>query len=165
MRRARQVNGRANAVKLKLGEKVMLALVVLIVIAAFGKTFMQARSGQPALVRDYYEWTDAGLKGQASYGKFGCNNCHRTMGVGEMGVAPVLDGEGTRRTRDWLQRYFENPLSLVPGSAHDGRFGPDFRALGEQERHQLMEFLFGLKAGPGSPNFPTPPPEATRKRP
>jgi len=48
-------------VKLKLGEKVMLALVVLIVIAAFGKAYMQSRSGQPALVRDYYEWTALGM--------------------------------------------------------------------------------------------------------
>lgn len=142
----------------------MLALVVLIVIAAFGKAFMQSRSGQPTLVRDYYEWTDAGLKGQALYGKSGCNNCHRTMGVGEMGVAPVLDGEGTRRTRDWLQRYFENPLSVVPGSAHDGSLGPDFRELTVQDRQHLMEFLFGLKAGPGSPNFPTPPSDTAAKR-
>lgn len=164
MQRATQFNDRAHAVKLKLGEKVMLALVVLIVIAAFGKAYKQSRSGQPAPLRDYYEWTEAGLKGQAVYGKRGCNNCHRTLGVGEMGVAPVLDGEGTRRSLDWLRRYFENPLSLVPGSAHDGRFGPDFRALGEQERNQLVEFLFGLKAGPGSPNFPRPPPEATRQR-
>ena len=122
------------------------------------------RATGPAQVRDFYEWTEAGLKGQALYGKLGCNNCHRTMGVGEMGVAPVLDGEGTRRTRDWLQRYFENPLALVPGSAHDGHLGPDFRVLPDRDRHRLTEFLFGLKAGPASPNYPRPPSDAQAKR-
>ena len=150
--------------KLKLGEKLMFGFAVLVVAAALAKGLMQPRVSGPAQLRDYYEWTEAGLEGQALYGRLGCNNCHRTMGVGEMGVAPVLDGEGTRRTRDWLQRYFENPPALVPGTAHDGSLGPDFRLLGAQERHQLTEFLYGLKAGPASPNFPTPPGDAPARR-
>jgi cbb3-type cytochrome oxidase cytochrome c subunit len=152
-------------VKPKLGEKVMFGLTALIAVAAVGKTVMQSRAGGPAEVRDYYEWTEAGLKGQAMYGKLGCNNCHRTLGVGEMGVAPVLDGSGTRRTRDWLARYFENPMSMVPGSAHDGRLGPDFRLLAPEQRHVLTEFLFGLKAGPASRNYPRPPTGVAGSRP
>jgi cbb3-type cytochrome oxidase cytochrome c subunit len=144
-------------VKLKLGEKVMFGAAVLIAVAAVGKTVMQARATGPAQVRDFYEWTEAGLEGQAMYGQLGCNNCHRAMGTGEIGVAPVLDGEGTRRTRDWLARYFENPTALVAGSAHDGHLGPDFRRLPAEQRHVLVEFLFGLKAGPASPNYPRPP--------
>ena len=143
--------------KLKLGEKVVFGLAVLVAVAAVGKTVMQARVAGPAPVRDFYEWTEAGHKGKALYGQFGCNNCHRAMGVGEIGVAPVLDGEGTRRTREWLERYFQNPTAVVAGSAHDGHLGPDFRDLAAEERHLLKEFLFGLKAGPASPNYPTPP--------
>ena len=142
---------------LKRGEKVMFALAGLVVVAAFGKTFMQVRSSDPSTVRDFYEWTEAGLAGQARYGSLGCNNCHRAMGTGEIGVAPVLDGQGTRRTREWLVRYFENPTSLVPGSAHDGHLGPDFRLLAAEDRSVLVAFLFGLKAGPASPNYPVPP--------
>jgi len=142
-------------VKLKLGEKVMFGMAVLVAVAAVGKTVMQARA--PAQVRDFYEWTPAGIEGQATYGRMGCNNCHRAMGTGEIGSSPVLDGEGTRRTREWLVRYFENPTSVVPGSAHDGHLGPDFRRLSADERHVLIEFLFGLKAGPASPNYPRPP--------
>ena len=141
--------------KLKLGEKVMFGVAVLVAVAAVGKTVMQARA--PAQVRDFYEWTEAGLEGQAMYGKLGCNNCHRAMGTGEIGSSPVLDGEGTRRTRDWLTRYFDNPTSVVPGSAHDGHLGPDFRRMPAEQRHVLIEFLFGLKAGPDSPNYPKPP--------
>ena len=150
--------------KLKLGEKVMFGMSVLVAVAAVGKTVMQSRATGPAQVRDFYEWTEAGLEGQAMYGQLGCNNCHRAMGVGEIGVAPVLDGEGTRRTRDWLERYFENPTSVVPGSAHDGHLGPDFRRLAAEQRHVLKEFLFGLKAGPASPNYPTPPTAAVGPR-
>lgn len=144
--------------KLKLGEKVMFGVAVLVVIAAVGKGVMQSRAANSApQVRDFYEWSEAGLKGKALYGQLGCNNCHRAMGVGEIGHAPVLDGEGTRRTRDWLRRYFDNPLSLVPGSAHDGHLGPDLRTLSADDRHLLAEFLFGLKAGAASPNYPRPP--------
>lgn len=142
----------------------MFALAGLVAVAAVGKGVMQFRSDAPPQARDHYEWTEAGLNGKALYGKLGCNNCHRAMGVGEVGHAPVLDGEGTRRTREWLQRYFNNPLSVVPGSAHDGHLGPDFRAMAEPERVLLIEFLFGLKAGPASPNYPRPPSDAPAKR-
>lgn len=143
--------------KLKFGEKVMFGIAALLAVAAVGKTVMQSRAEGPAHVRDFYEWTVAGLEGKALYGQLGCNNCHRVMGVGEVGLAPVLDGEGTRRQRDWLVHYFESPTSVVPGSAHDGHLGPDFRRLAPEQRIVLIEFLFGLKAGPASPNYPTPP--------
>jgi len=135
----------------------MFGLALLVVVAALGKGVMQSRAAAPPQLRDHYEWTEAGLAGHALYRSLGCHNCHRALGVGEIGHAPVLDGTGTRRTRDWLKRYFENPLQLVPGSAHDGHLGPDFRALAADERRLLAEFLFGLKAGPASPNYPRPP--------
>jgi cbb3-type cytochrome oxidase cytochrome c subunit len=151
-------------VKLKLGEKLMFGFAVLVAIAAVGKGVMQMRATEPGKPRDYYEWNDAGLQGHALYRRMGCNNCHRAMGVGEIGVAPVLDGEGTRRTRAWLDQYLTDPVSLVPGSAHDGRLGPDFRQLAPEQRRLLAEFLFGLKANPGSPNYPTPPAALTGPR-
>ena len=140
---------------LKTGEKVMFGLSILVAVAAVGKGVMTARS--PAAPREYYEWSDAGLQGHALYRQMGCNNCHRTLGVGEIGVAPSLDGSGTRRTLAWLERYLEDPAAQVPGSAHDGRLGPDFRRLAPGERLLLAAFLFGLKSNPGSPNYPTPP--------
>lgn len=143
--------------KLKRGEQMMFGLAVLVAVAALGKAVVQSRAAMPQQPRDYYEWTEAGLRGHALYRESGCHNCHRAMGVGEVGIAPVLDGEGTRRTRDWLQRYLEDPQALVPGSAHDGRLGPDFRRLEGAQRQLLVEFLSGLRAGPASPNYPKPP--------
>jgi mono/diheme cytochrome c family protein len=143
--------------RLKFGEKVMFGFAILVAIIAVAKGVRQIAAGQPAQPRDYYEWTDAGLAGHALYRQMGCNSCHRAMGVGEIGAAPVLDGEGTRRTMTWLADYFRNPGALVPGTAHDGSLGPDFRKLSEEERRLLVAFLFGLKANPGSPSYPTPP--------
>src|SRR5512145_54520 len=115
--------------RLKLGEKVMFGFAALIAVAAVAKGVKQMRSVEPHKPRDYYEWTQAGLAGHALYRRMGCNSCHRALGVGEIGVAPVLDGEGTRRTLAWLERYLEEPGVLVPGTAHDGSLGPDFRQL------------------------------------
>jgi cbb3-type cytochrome oxidase cytochrome c subunit len=142
---------------LKLGEKLMFGFAALVAVAAVAKGIKQMRAHDPAKPRDYYEWTQAGLDGHAVYRRMGCNNCHRAMGTGEIGVAPVLDGEGTRRTLDWLERYLQDPGTVVPGSAHDGRLGPDFRRLSTEERAALAAFLFGLKSNPGSPNYPVPP--------
>jgi cbb3-type cytochrome oxidase cytochrome c subunit len=139
---------------LKLGEKLMFGFAALVAVAAVGKGVMTTRGSPPP--REYYEWTEAGLQGHALYRSLGCNSCHRTLGVGEIGVAPSLDGSGTRRTLEWLERYFEDPGAAVPGSAHDGRLGPDFRELDPGERRLLAAFLFGLKSNPGSPNYPRP---------
>jgi hypothetical protein len=42
--------------------------------------------------------------------------------------------------------------------------GPDFRELKAEERAALAAFLYGLKANPGSPNYPTPPVAGTGKQ-
>ena len=99
-------------------------------------------------------------RGTPCTGAWAATVCHRALGVGEIGVAPVLDGEGTRRTKEWLAAYFQDPASLVPGTAHDGSLGPDLRRLGDRERELVVAFLAGLRANPGSPNHPRPPPEA-----
>jgi cbb3-type cytochrome oxidase cytochrome c subunit len=151
-------------IKLKLGEKLMFGFAVLLAIAAVGKGIKQMRAHDPAKPRDYYEWTQAGLDGHYVYRSMGCHNCHRAMGVGEIGHAPVLDGVGARRTQDWLERYFRDPGTLVPATAHDGHLGPDFRKLSNEQRAGLVAFLYGLKANPGSPNYPVPPGELDKPR-
>lgn len=148
---------------MKLGEKVIFGLSLLILVAAVGKGVRFLTAEGPRKPRNYYEWTEAGLAGHTLYRRMGCNSCHRALGVGEIGVAPVLDGEGTRRSAEWLAEYFRDPAALVPGTAHDGSLGPDLRGLSDTERENLVAFLVGLKANPGSPNYPFPPPEAVVK--
>jgi len=143
--------------KWKLGEKLTFGFAALVLLAALARGFRQMHEHEPSKPRDYYEWSQAGLDGHALYRRMGCNSCHRAMGVGEVGVAPVLDGEGTRRSREWLERYLQDPGAVVPHTAHDGSLGPDFRQLAPEERAALAAFLMGLKANPGSPNYPVPP--------
>lgn len=135
----------------------MFAFAAVVVVLAVTKGLRHVAGERPFPVRDYYEWSEAALEGHKVYRRLGCNSCHRAMGVGEIGVAPVLDGEGTRRSLEWLQAYFDDPASIVPGTAHDGSLGPDLGALAASERRLLSAFLFALKANEGSPNYPVPP--------
>jgi len=133
---------------------VSAVLTVMAVLMVAGRT---SNSDKPHPPRDYTEWTEDALQGYELYKRKGCNSCHRVLRVGENGVAPVLDGEGTRRSRDWLRAYFDNPPSIVPGTAHDGSLGPDFRVLGGEKKQLLVAFMFSLKSNPGSSNYPVPP--------
>ncbi len=136
-------------------------LVVLAVLMVVGRGSHSEKPRQP---RDYTEWSDKALEGYQLYKHKGCNSCHRVLRVGEIGVAPVLDGEGTRRSREWLHAYFENPVSVVPGTAHDGSLGPDFRVLSKAEKGMLTEFMVSLKSTPGSSNYPVPPSAASQAK-
>lgn len=140
------------------GERVFfISMGVLSILALMSVGWRSIGNNKPREARDYYEWHGDARKGYELYKQKGCNSCHRVLRMGEAGVAPVLDGEGTRRTEQWLKEYFRNPEKLVPGSAHTGRLGPDFRQLSEQERAYFVDFLKGLKSNPGSSNYPVPP--------
>ena len=140
---------------MKRGEKIVFALSGLVFLAALGRGYQVITDEEPPPPKHYYEWDETGLQGHMVYREKGCNSCHRAMGTGEVGHAPVLDGVGTRRTLEWLQQYLTDPGSLVPGTAHYGNHGPDFRALDAREREKLAAFLYGLRANPNSPNYPT----------
>ncbi|MDE0308515.1 MAG: cytochrome c [Acidiferrobacterales bacterium] len=142
---------------MKLGEKIMFGFAIIVVIAAVGKGYRQFTAEDRPPPKNYYEFDEVGLQGHLVYRKMGCNSCHRAMGTGEVGVAPVLDGVGTRRTREWLHQYLTDPETLVPGTAHHGNLGPDFRLLEADQRTKLAAFLSGLRANPNSPNYPIKP--------
>lgn len=126
----------------------------IVVVAAIAKGYHHFTDLDPAPPKHFYSFDEVGLQGHEVYRKKGCNSCHRAMGTGEVGVAPVLDGVGTRRDLPWLKEYLTDPGSLVPGTAHYGNLGPDFRLLENEEREQLAAFLSGLRANPNSPNYP-----------
>ena len=146
---------------MKLGEKLMFGFAVLIAVAAVAKGVRQFTATDPAqtarLLRVDGGWA---CRDTPCTGAWAATVAIGALGVGEIGVAPVLDGEGTRRTKEWLAAYFRDPASLVPGTAHDGSLGPDLRLLEARERDLVVAFLAGLRANPGSPNHPRPPPEA-----
>ncbi len=144
---------------MKKGERIFFwvsgVIAVLAVVSVAGR---YSGDDTPHKARDYYEWSDAGIEGYELYKKNGCNSCHRALRMGEAGVAPVLDGEGTRRSEQWLVSYMQDPESMVPGSAHSpDRMGPDFGQFDAQQREYFVKFLVGLKSNPGSSNYPVPP--------
>ncbi|MFV2005035.1 MAG: cytochrome c [Gammaproteobacteria bacterium] len=144
---------------MKQGERIFFWVSGVIAVLAFVSVAVRyASDSSPRDARDYNEWTDAAEQGYKLYKKSGCNSCHRVLRMGEAGVAPVLDGEGTRRSEQWIGAYMQNPESLVPGSAHStDRMGPDFGQLNAQQRYYFVKFLVSLKSNPGSSNYPVPP--------
>lgn len=146
---------------MKLGEKIVFAISAVVVLAAAGRGYQVITADKPSMPKHYYEWDETGLEGHYLYRELGCKNCHRAMGTGEVGVAPVLDGVGTRRTSDWLRQYLTDPSTLVEGTAHDGSFAPDFRQYDDEQRTLLTAYLSGLHANPNSPNYPRQKPPTT----
>lgn len=144
---------------MKKGERIFFwvsgVIAVLAVLSVAGR---YSGDDKPREARDYYEWSDAADEGYKLYKSSGCNSCHRALRMGEAGVAPVLDGEGTRRDEPWLIAYLQDPESRVPGSAHSpDRMGPDFGQFDASQQQYLVAFLLGLKSSPGSSNYPVPP--------
>lgn len=144
---------------MKKGERVVFIIAAILAVVAVTSTLWRVLSsdGESRSARDYYIWSDDALLGYEVYKKKGCKNCHKVLRMGESGVAPVLDGEGTRRSADWISEYFKDPLTRVKGSAHAGGMAPDFRQLDTKDRKLLTEFIKGLKSNPGSSNYPVPP--------
>jgi cbb3-type cytochrome oxidase cytochrome c subunit len=143
---------------LKKGEQIFFIVAAIMTVLAVASTLWRTLGRDESRpVKDYYEWSDAAVQGYEVYKKMGCKNCHKVLRMGESGVAPVLDGEGTRRNADWIVDYFDDPQSRVKGSAHAGGMAPDFRQLEAKDRSLLIEFMKGLKSNPGSSNYPVPP--------
>ena len=109
-------------------------------------------------VRDVYEYTPETDKGFKLVQNYGCRNCHTVLKVGEWGMGPGLDGEGTRRTFTWIRAYLEDPMRQMKGkSLHDGKYAEDFSAIPGEEKDAIATFLFAQKAMPGSANYGKPP--------
>ncbi len=97
--------------------------------------------------------TEAGYK---VYQRSGCRDCHVIYGVGDF-AGPDMDGEGTRRTREWLTQYLADPKKIVPNTRHDGLFATNFSEMPPADKKKLIDLMISLKSLPGSPNYPKPP--------
>ena len=66
-----------------------------------------------------------------------CASCHAVRGVGGR-VGPALDGEGSKREREWLRKHFIDPPAMVPESIM-----PPYN-LPAKEMNSLLEYLLAL---------------------
>lgn len=78
------------------------------------------------------------VRGREVYSKLQCSGCHRIHGSGAA-VGPDLSYVGKDRDRDWLNRHFDNPQAVVPGSIM-----PRF-TLSPAERDDLTNYMLSLK--------------------
>lgn len=143
---------------MKLGEIIILTLSALVVILAIfvGYKISSKHSKEPP--KDYYIASPMADKGLSVMRRQGCNSCHLYLKGGEFGVAPILEGEGTRRGYEWIKNYISNPKKVITGSRHDGIYATDFqKGWTAEDREAVITFLDALRANPGSANYPEPP--------
>ncbi len=145
--------------RLKTGERVLMFTVFILLV--FGFFFwLAAITGTSDIlrVRDIYEGSPEADKGMQLFKRYGCRNCHTVLKVGEWGLGPVLDGEGTRRTYTWIRAYLEDPNRQMQGKTlHDGKYATDFSEMSDSELDSITIFLFAQKSMPGSANYMEPP--------
>lgn len=145
--------------RLKQGERVFFFMAGVMLV--FGAVFwLLAITGVTDVmrVRDIYEGSPEADEGMELLKKSGCRNCHAVLKIGEWGVGPTLDGEGTRRTYMWIRAYLEDPArQMQDKTLHDGRYATDFSEFTAHEKDRLATFLFAQKSMPGSANHPEPP--------
>jgi len=75
--------------------------------------------------------------GALIYQKNQCGSCHMVNSVG-MKVGPPLNGLKRRRTEDWVERHFQDPQALSPGS-----FMPAYKFT-PTEMQKIVAYLFVL---------------------
>ena len=77
------------------------------------------------------------VDGALIYQKNQCGSCHTVNGVG-MKIGPPLNGLKRRRTEDWVERHFQDPQALSPGS-----FMPAYKFT-PMEMQKIVAYLFVL---------------------
>lgn len=143
---------------MKTGEILILFFSVLIVVLAVFVGYKVSVKHAGAPPRDYYVASAVADEGFALMRRKGCNSCHLYMKNGEFGVAPVLDGEGTKRGYEWIKSYINDPKGVIHETRHNGVHATDFqKGWTAGEREAVATFLDALRANPGSSNYPEPP--------
>ena len=127
---------------LRAGEWVVLAGSVL--IAAFAALIGALIYRKPPPVVYAYREDAAARLGEAVYRREGCSSCHQVFGNGAT-YGPSLDGEGTRRSADWLRDYLVEPRPGVGVKPYRVRM-PSYASLPAQDQQSLVAYLLALQA-------------------
>jgi cbb3-type cytochrome oxidase cytochrome c subunit len=142
---------------MKTGEKVVFMLTALMI----GVVMILYVLGQMHIINfwttnDVYVFNQKTEAGFHVFKRDGCKNCHVLYGDGDF-AGPDLDGEGTRRTRQWLESYMKDPRKVFFNTRHDGKFATDFSDISPEDKAMLLDLLTSTQSLPGSPNYPKPP--------
>lgn len=154
---------------LKPGEKVLFtvfgAFFVLAVIGYVALEIVRSHMNEPMFVsRSSYDFSSEGRHGSQLFRESGCTACHRAMRNGtNHGIS--LDGIGSRRSRDWLERFLKDPHSVYATATIDHGLVPKEAAwvstLPATDLRDIAVFLSELKAEQGSATARLPPEETS----
>ena len=141
---------------MKLGEKLLFGGFALIGIMAFASWLVlevvRSRLDKPMYPVLQYNFSTEGMRGSELFRTAGCTICHRAMRNGtNMGL--VLDGIGSKRTLEYLNKFLVDPEASYPGTTmdHGPTKGAAFVAkLPQADLHAIAVFLSELRANPGS---------------
>ena len=141
---------------MKLGEKLLFGGFALICIMAFVSWLVlevvRSHLGKPMYPVLQYDFSTKGLRGSELFRTAGCTVCHRAMRNGtNMGL--VLDGIGSKRTLEYLNKFLTDPEASYPGTTmdHGPSKGAAFVAkMPQADLQAIAVFLSELRANPGS---------------
>ena len=101
---------------------------------------------KPPPVRFAYEQTPQTVQGEAVYRREGCSSCHEIFGNGAS-YGPTLDGVGSNRSADWLERYLMSPWPEVSAKPYRLKM-PPYDHLTQIDMAALIAYLSALKRSP-----------------
>ncbi len=150
---------------LKQGEKILFgifgAFLALAVLAYAVLEVVRLKSDKPMFEsKTSYALSEEGKLGSKLFRERRCTSCHRAMRNGtNMGLN--LDGIGSRKSRDWIYAFLNEPEKVYGAPTLDHGFPPKEAAyvseLPEQEKSALATFLSELKSERGSASAWIPP--------
>lgn len=150
---------------LKSGEKVLFGIVaVFMVLATIAYIALEAyRLNRPEPMfesKTHYDFSAEGKQGSVLFRESRCTACHRALRNGtNMGLS--LDGVGSYRTVEWLERFLANPEATYDAPTIDHGASPKEAAyvaeMPAAQRHLMAVFISELKADQGSSSAPMPP--------
>jgi cbb3-type cytochrome oxidase cytochrome c subunit len=136
---------------MKRGEKVVLALIGLVLFASVVRSQLHVEEKHDRDIPFYSTATpDVARKAMDIYRSNGCKSCHTLWTLQDMlqsVPAPMLDGIGSLRTETWLYEYLSspNPQVVLPSRLKKEYQMPSYATLPEGERHLLAQYLASLK--------------------
>lgn len=151
----------------KTGERVIfIVTIVFLIFAAIGfgiMEYVRHHSNKPMFAVNVHDnFSKEGGRGMHLFFRKGnCTDCHRALNSGtNMGAQVDLDGEGSKRSLDWIYNFLREPektyggLTLDHGPGKAAAYVEDFPP---GELHAIAVFLSELRADSGSTVAPVAP--------
>jgi len=138
--------------RVKTGERVLVGVLGLMVAAGVVRAVVQRPSAQDREI-PFYSTAPAPLATAASdlIRRYACRDCHSlwtTRNAMQAVPAPMLDGIGALRSRQWLYDYLSapDPQAILPSRLKAEYRHPSYAVdMSVAERHALADYLASLQ--------------------